>query len=185
MLNRKLAEREAQVSQGNVTMTQEQFNQLLEALGSSKKMNPLEEIQYQQQVEAQKRAQLMREGVQAEEQSQQRRKASCTHSRYPMSAGARGGLPCPKGQGEWTTGGQTLNNRHIVLICTRCARTWKWEATPEQLQAANDGGLLGIAPPSEDICLQDCAYCNKPVKSKDLAEHEAQCKAALESRASA
>lgn len=153
------------------------------AVAEVKKMNPIEQEQFDKQVEEKKRKrQFMAYLGRIEEEAMRRRRFGCSHSRWP-SGHKLAGHPCPRGQGEWTTGGQMHGKGIATVICTRCATTWIFRASADETQAIIDGGLAGMAPPDESVCLhQRCNWCSEFFTHKEFSEHDVKaCKAKAES----
>lgn len=158
------------MSDKTFVLTEDQLNAILDrqnkgmatameaAVKAARAPSVLEQKEIDKQIEADKRRDLaMRELGKVEEAAAIARKHGCSHTRHPMAMGLLGGHGAPKGQGEWTTGGQ-LSGRNdktgavqAVLVCSRCATTWRWEPTVQELEYFQNGGtMLGYAPPAED-----------------------------------
>ena len=120
------------------------------AVAASHQLNPIEQRKYKQELEAQERKdRAMVELGKAEEQAMWNKKHGCSHSRFPMSMGKLGGHPCPKGQGEWTTGGQLHSPDLATMICQRCSWVWQWKPTRAEFEYIEQNGMMGMAPPDE------------------------------------
>ena len=135
-----------------LTLTEDQLSRIIEtAVKAARSPNVLEQRQIDEQIAADKRrSQMMVELGKTEEQAMKEKRDRCTHSRHPMTAGKFGGHPAPKGQGEWTTGGQMLGRKKAVLICTRCSYTWVFEPTDTEAEYIEQSGLQGFAPPTKE-----------------------------------
>jgi hypothetical protein len=121
------------------------------AVSAAMKPNVLEQREIEKQIEADKRRNMMVvELGKAEEEGMRRKKYGCTHSRHPMAMGKLGGHACTKGQGEWTTGGQALDRKKAVLICTRCSWTWTFEPDDNEWAFIQETGLMGFPPPTKE-----------------------------------
>lgn len=169
-------------------ISKEELQQLMSsvigvALAESKKMNPLEQKAFDEQIEKDKRRRMMMVQLgKIEEEAARRKKYGCTHSRHP-SGHKLAGHPCPRGQGEWVTGGQ-LHSRGIAsVICLRCATTWLFRPRQEDIQGIIDGGLAGVAPPDDDSCLsQRCRSCSEFFTQDEYEAHDKDaCKAKIDS----
>ena len=119
-------------------------------------MNPMEQEKYEEEVLRKKRKALFaRQLGTIEAEAAQRKKNACSHSRDKQT-----GEPVAKGQGEWTTGGQPHGqgrNITLGLICTRCQTEWNWIPNDAELERANNQGMMGMQPPSEDRLLREGA----------------------------
>lgn len=139
------------MSAESITLTKDQFQQILDAL-QTPRMNPLEEKRLKDELERAKRLeQVQIESARTEMLKRENKKNGCSHTRYPMSAGKKAGHAAPRGQGEWTTSGQPHADDTATMICERCGYTWRWKTTPQERDyfMNNDGGMLGMAPPEE------------------------------------
>lgn len=137
----------------SITLTKEQFQDLLTTL-QSKPMNPLEQKKFEEEMEREKRRNLMQtESARIEMEKQRSRKFGCTHSRD------KDGNAAPRGQGTWTTQGQVHGDDTITLICLRCAFEWHFKGTSYERDAAVNAahGLLGMAPPEDSRLIQPVA----------------------------
>ena len=176
---------------GETTFTYEQVQKLLESVvAKTQQLNPLEQKQYNETLELEKRkARAMVHFAKAEELARQRKLNGCTHSRYP-NGHKLAGHPCKKGTGEWTTAGQVHGHGIASMICLRCSNIWIFRASLEEMQAIVDGALAGAAPPEEERCLTEtCQYCNRvftKVEFGNPAVHDiAACRAAYDREVSA
>jgi hypothetical protein len=120
------------------------------AVAAAHQLNPIEQRKYEQELQAQKRKDLAAvQLAKIEEENLRNRKNSCSHSRYPMAMGKLGGHNCPKGQGEWTTGGQMHDDDTATMICQRCSWTWHWKPALQERQYIEQNGMMSMAPPDE------------------------------------
>lgn len=148
--------------ENGVTLTQEQFAQLLEAIGSPK-MNPLEQKKYDEEAKKEKRRTMLSvELGKVEAEARYRRQAGCSHSRDP-----RTGAPVVRGSGEWTTGGQCHGDDTITLSCLRCGTQWTWKGSPQEREYANQAGLLGFAPPPVERCINKADFAPPPAPTQE------------------
>ena len=135
-------------NQQGITLTQEQFQSLIEAIGSPK-MNPLEQKKYDEEAKKEKRrAMLAIELGKTEAESRYRKQMGCSHSRD-----SRTGNAVPRGTGEWTTGGQLHSNDTASLSCLRCGTSWIFPTTAQEREYINNAGMLGMSPPPVDRCI--------------------------------
>jgi hypothetical protein len=153
------------MSDKSINLTEDQLNSMIAkaveaGVRASKALNPLEQKAYDEQIAAeQRKQQMIVELGKAEEQAMWQKKHGCSHSRYSAQAGKLGGHACPKGTGEWTTGGQFQGEEAgtgiplATLCCSRCAWTWHWKPTPQERHQLEENGFLGYPPPSEDRLL--------------------------------
>lgn len=119
------------------------------AISESKKLNPIEQKQLDDQLAAEERRKAMMKALgEAEEQTLRRKKYGCSHHRNDkgesVAPGSPGAIP--------TTQGQVHGDDTITLICMRCSTTWRWKATAAERDYAINAehGLLGFAPPPEE-----------------------------------
>lgn len=147
------------------------------AIAEMKKPNALELRQIEEAEAAEKRrAQMVKALGQAEAEAMRKRKSGCTHSVWPNSAGRLAGHSAPRGEGQWCTGGQQHGDGTISVICLRCANTWTFKATNEELQSVPDSGLLGAPVPPAERWIQTCGYCNQPITGdKEYQKHIETC----------
>lgn len=144
------------MSDKQITMNEDQlasvFAKAVEAaVKAARAPNPLEQREIDKQIEADKRRSMMIvELGKAEEEVMRRKRDDCTHSRHSMSMGSLGGHAAPRGQGEWTTGGQMLGRKKAVLVCTRCAWTWVFQPTDAEAEFIEQTGLRGFPPPTKE-----------------------------------
>ena len=156
------------MAEPQVTMSKSELTELLKtiqagqaetlaaAIRAAREPNPLEQKAIDEQIEADKRrSKLMVELGKVEEQSMFRRKHGCSHSRVPQGQ-RNAGAPCPRGHGEWTTGGQLsgvddATGRDVAhMLCTRCSWSWRWIPTLAEREMINGPGMLGMTPPTDD-----------------------------------
>jgi hypothetical protein len=120
------------------------------AVAASHQLNPIEQRKYEQELQAQKRRDLAAINLaKIEEENMRNRKNGCSHSRYPMAMGKLGGHNCPKGQGEWTTGGQLHSQDLATMICQRCSWTWQFKPTKAEYEYIEQNGMMGMTPPDD------------------------------------
>ena len=136
------------------------------------KLNPLDQRKLDEALENERRRALaIVEFGKIEEESERRKKNSCSHMRYP--AGHRlSGHSCPKGTlgGEWTTGGQAYQNGTAMVICNRCSSVWMFRPSPEIYTVIVQNGLMGEAPPREEDTICIGCFEMKPVcKCRQIA----------------
>lgn len=146
-----------------INLTHEQLQKLLaEAMGAAvtaaRKMNPLEQKAYDEELRKDRRRALLSvELGKIESEKRWRQQASCTHSRDKSTGDA-----VAKGTGQWTTGGQRHGHDRLSVICLRCGTAWIFKASPNELEYAEQHGLLGYAPPPVERCLNKEDF-QKPV----------------------
>ena len=142
------------MSDNKITITEDQLNNMFSkameaAVKAARAPSVLEQKQIDKQIESDKRRDLaMRALGKIEAEAAEARKHSCSHTRHPMAMGLLGGHAAPKGKGEWITGGQ-LSGRNdktgaiqAVLVCSRCATTWRWEPNVQELDYFQGGGTM-------------------------------------------
>jgi hypothetical protein len=121
------------------------------AVKAARAPNAKEQREIDEEISAQKRKLIMiKELGKAEQEAMDRKKHGCSHSRFSMASGKLGGHACAKGQGEWTTGGQALDRKKAILICTRCSYTWTFEPDENEWAFIQDTGLMGFPPPTKE-----------------------------------
>jgi hypothetical protein len=121
------------------------------AVRAARAPNAKEQREIDEEISAQKRKLIMiKELGKAEQEALDRKKYGCSHSRFGMASGKLGGHNCAKGQGEWCTGGQMLDRKKAVLICTRCAYTWTFEPDDNEAEFILQTGLMGFPPPTKE-----------------------------------
>jgi len=138
------------MSGDNINISKADLQQLLEAVvKAGNAPNAFEQKAIDEQLQREHRRNLLAiELAKVEEQRLQARKNGCTHSRLSMAAGKNGGNPAPRGEGEWTTGGQLSGNGdEAMLVCLRCSWVWKWRVTNQEREFINNQGLCGAPPP--------------------------------------
>jgi len=137
-----------------INISKEDLKELLMAVANSgKSMNPLEQKEYDEKIEKEKRkALLVKQLGEDEERQMSNRKNGCSHC-----VDKETGQPVPRGTGRWCTQGQVHSNDVISLICMRCSTVWYWKGTPNERAYAIDAehGLLYQPPPSEDRLITD------------------------------
>ena len=110
-------------------------------------MNPMEQEKYDEEVLRKKRKALMiREMGQVEQERLHRRKTQCTHCRAPQGA-KNAGNAVARGTGEWCTGGQMSGRELATLVCCRCGYFWQFKPTLAELDQIENQGLMGWSPP--------------------------------------
>ena len=159
---------------------QELMGKVLQAgLGEMKKMNPLEEKKYNEELAKDKRrAQMVVALGRAEEEAMKQKRGRCSHSRWPAGTGKRSGESCPTGQGEWCTGGQKHGDMTVSIICQRCATEWRFKATPGEIDYGDNEGFLGFAPPPPERCVSPCNDCSQFFTPAEMKEHKCALKVA-------
>lgn len=159
-----------------VMLSHEQLQELLAGvLAKANQMNPLEAEKYHEELEKRRRTEIFKNTVRSEVAAQQARLQSCSHCRWPATAGKLGGHAAPRGQGEWVTGGQIHGRGIIGLTCLRCGNRWLWQGTQDELEYAESAGLLNFPPPAEERCLTACRHCSEFFTNKQLTQHEGTC----------
>jgi hypothetical protein len=134
-----------------ISISKEALRELLiEVAGQARRMTPLEERRYKEELEAeQRRARMICELGQAEEIALKLKRSSCTHKRSKDE-----GLSVPKGDasGVWTTQAQLHGNDTVSLICMRCSTVWSWRADARLREYFNNAEhqMLGFAPPPDN-----------------------------------
>lgn len=142
-------------------LSAEELQQILTAvLKEARSLNPLEQKKYDEELAREKRKNaMMLQLGKIEEESMRNKKNACSHMRY--AAGKNAGMSARKGDmgAEWCTGGQALQDGSAMVICLRCSSTWRWRPHPEEYSMILQNGLLGVAPPPEELVLCDgCSY---------------------------
>jgi hypothetical protein len=118
------------------------------AVAEARKMTPMEERKYNEEVQREKRRLLMSvELAKAEEQIQRNKRLGCSHKCDPRTGLAVGR---DRQDGEWTTGGQLHGNDLATLVCIRCAWTWRWVTNPNERDYINNVGMLHMSPPDQE-----------------------------------
>jgi hypothetical protein len=145
----------------NVEISQEALQELLKtvvaaAIAESKKLNPLDQKKYEEALaQEERRAKMIVQMGKIEEAAQIAKKNGCSHCRWPANSGKHAGYAAPRGQGEWTTGGQAYQDGTAVMVCSRCATTWRFRPTSEYYNYIIQNGMLSDPPPPDDQCLCD------------------------------
>lgn len=129
------------------------------AIRAAKAPNPLEQKAIDEAIEKDKRRTLLSiELGKAEEESRWRKQNSCSHSRDEKT-----GLGVARGKGQWTTGGQLhSSNRTASLHCLRCGTAWIWPVTFQEWEHYEQQGMLGMAPPPIEKCLNKDDFVERP-----------------------
>lgn len=131
----------------------EMNTKLTEALANPR-INPMEQKKYEEELKKEKRRALLAvELGRAEAQARWNKQNGCSHCRYPAGSGKLAGHACPRGQGEWCTGGQVHGDDTASLICTRCGTLWRFQASPQEREYIRETGGTGMVPPPIDRCL--------------------------------
>lgn len=152
-------------NQGGITLSKEQFQQMLEAIAHPR-MNPLEEKKFAEEALKEKRRALLSvELGKAEAEKRYRQQVGCSHSRDPRS-----GNGVARGSGEWTTGGQRHGDDTITLACLRCGTQWTWKATPQEREYCDNAGLLGFPPPPVERCTNKADFLPPAAPSQEKLE---------------
>jgi len=126
------------------------------AIKAANTLNPIEQRKYEEELAAQKRRdEAAIPLAKIEQETLEEKKRRCSHTRYPMAMGARGGHLAPKGQGEWITSGQCHSPDLATLICMRCSYTWQFKPTRSEFDQISQTGMLGWAPPDESRILNE------------------------------
>lgn len=129
------------------------------AVAEARKMTPMEDRKYKEEVERDRRRTLMAvELAKAEDQIQRNRMLGCSHKCDPRTGLAVGR---DRADGMWTTSGQLHGNDQATLVCYRCAWPWRWVTNAAERDYINNVGMLNMAPPD-------------PAKVKELADKEAE-----------
>ena len=117
------------------------------AVAEARKMTPMEERKYNEEVQREKRRDRMAiELAKAEEQIQRNKRLGCSHKCDPRTGLAVGR---DRQDGDWTTGGQLHGNDMATLVCIRCAWTWRWITSPAERDYINNAGMLHMSPPDQ------------------------------------
>jgi hypothetical protein len=136
-----------------LTMDKDQLQALLMGVvKAAREPNAVEQRALQTAEETEKRKTALRAQVAQEEAKALSHKRACTHTRYP-NGHKRAGFPAPRGQGDWTTGGQLVGapgEQLANLICMRCSNTWQWKPTGQEAEYIMNEGMLGMEPPSKE-----------------------------------
>lgn len=145
----------------NVEMTPEQLQKILEAVVSKvQALNPLEQRKYDEVLRREQRRDDFALSLGAiEKEKIENIKRSCSHMRYPPTAGKLSGHVAPAGYlgAEWRTGGQVYQNGLAMMLCLRCATQWWFKPTPEYYAVLMQNGLDNTSPPPDDLCI--CIGC--------------------------
>lgn len=157
-----------------VSITPEQLQELLRAVVmESKKLNPLEQKEFDEKMAQERRkARMVADLGRAEEEAMKAKRNGCSHMRWPATAGKNAGHSAPRGAlgAEWCTGGQAYQDGTAATICMRCSTVWRFKPTPEYYTAIVQNGLLGEAPPSDEhIICEGCLVLKSSCKCAELA----------------
>lgn len=138
-------------SNASVNMTAEQLQEVLTkvlstGIAEAKRMNPVEEDQYEKQMETKLRRELASiEHARVEEEAQKRKMLGCPHHVD------KEGNPCrPQDGGKWITQGQVHSEGLLSLLCLRCNKTWMWKGTAEEISLALENGMKRWNPPARE-----------------------------------
>ncbi len=149
-----------------VEMSPEQLQRILEAvIAKTQQLNPLEQRTYDEQIAKERRRDLLAVQIgKAEEEAQRRKRDSCSHLRFPATAGKNSGMMAPKGTSgaEWTTGGQAYQNGLAMLFCSRCHSEWWFKPTQDYYTFIVQNGMDGIQPPDDAHTYCIGCYEEKP-----------------------
>jgi hypothetical protein len=138
---------------GGVYMSAEELQKLMAsamaaAVSEARKMTPMEERKYKQELERERRRDRMAiELAKTEEQRERNRRLGCSHRCDPKTGL---GVGRDRADGIWTTGGQLHGNDLATLVCLRCAWTWRWKTNSQERDYINNAGMLYMAPPDKD-----------------------------------
>jgi len=156
-----------------VNITRDDLQAILETvLAKSNQLNPLEQKKYDEEMAKQRRRDLLAVEVgRAEEEAQRRKRNSCSHLRYPATAGKLSGQSAPRGTpgAEYTTGGQAYQNGLAMMFCTRCQTQWWFKPTQDYYTIILQEGLSSTAPPLDDQCI--CIGCFELKSQCKCVEH--------------
>ncbi len=145
----------------NVEMSPEQLQKILEAVVAKvQALNPLDQRKYDELIAREKRRDdfaLSLGNIEKEKIANIKR--SCSHMRYPATAGKLSGHVAPAGYpgAEWRTGGQVYQNGLAMMLCLRCGTQWWFKPTAEYYAVLMQNGLDNTAPPPDDHCI--CIGC--------------------------
>ena len=118
------------------------------AVAEARKMTPMEERKYKEELEKERRRDVLAiEMAKAEEQMQRNRRLGCSHKCDPKTGLAVGR---DRPDGLWTTAGQLHASDLASLVCIRCAWVWRWETSPADRDYINTVGMLNMAPPPQE-----------------------------------
>jgi hypothetical protein len=118
------------------------------AVQEARRMTPLEERKFKEEVERERRRDRMAvELAKAEAQNQRNRMLGCSH-KCDQKTGLAVGRDRP--DGLWTTAGQLHGNDLATLCCIRCGWVWRWKTNPGERDYINNVGMLNMAPPANE-----------------------------------
>jgi len=125
------------------------FEQLKELLASAQKQpNIVEQKAIEAEIQREKnKALAVRELGKVEEERLRHKRSSCTHYRFPMTAGERGGHMAPRERGESMLSGQLHSQKLATAICCRCSMTWTFRPTEQEYEYFSTQGMKGIDIP--------------------------------------
>lgn len=145
---------------------------IAEAVSQATKLNPLEQKKFDEAMDLERRKSAMMRTLGAiEDETQRRKRDSCTHKRFPANSGKLSGHSAPREAlgAEWCTGGQAYQDGTAMIICQRCSSTWLFRPDHNYYSAILQNGLLGEAPPPEDLTICPGCFELKPAcKCREL-----------------
>jgi len=152
-------------SNNQISISPEDLQALLrtaisEAVMQATKLNPIEQRKLDDELaKDRRRNEMMRQLGKIEEETARRKRDGCSHMRYPAGAGKLAGHGAPRGAlgAEWVTGGQAYQDGTAMIICLRCSSTWLFKPDPNYYNAIVQNGMLGEAPPPDELTL--CPGC--------------------------
>lgn len=127
------------MSEGTVSLSMEQFQELLAAQANSTKEMMLELLKVAKNPSAAEQAEIdkkkqweasaiesARQQLVMEDQAKHTRQTNCDHR---------------KENGKWATGGQIIGGRYALLLCQHCFKPWYTTFSPENMAQLNAGDL--------------------------------------------
>lgn len=163
--------------QNTISLTPEDLQNLLktaiaEAVSQATKLNPLEQRKLDEELAKDRRKNAMIKQLgEIEERAMREKRDRCSHLRYPAGSGKLSGHGAPKGAlgAEWCTGGQAYQDGTAMVICLRCSSTWLFRPDSNYYNAILQNGMLGEAPPREELTICPGCFELKPVcRCKEL-----------------
>jgi hypothetical protein len=144
-----------------ISISPEQLQELLKtAIAEATKLNPIEQRKLDEELQKDRRRnQMMIQLGKIEEEAARRKRDGCSHMRHPAGSGKLAGQSAAKGSlgAEWCTGGQAYQDGLAMVICLRCSSTWLFRPDSNYYNAILQNGLLGEAPPSDEMTI--CPGC--------------------------